>query len=105
MEMINKVELQGFVGAVRKTDIGKTLVVRFSVATDYTYVSMDGTPIVETTWHNCTAFADTNPDAENIKRADSVRVKGRIRMQKYVDNNGNDRTIPDIYVQELKIIG
>ena len=25
--------------------------------------------------------------------------------QKYVDNNGNDRTIPDIYVQELKIIG
>ena len=105
MEMLNKVELQGFVGAVRKTEIGKTSVVRFSVATDYSYVGRDGTPVVETTWHNCTAYADTNPDADILKRADNVRVKGRIRMQRYMDNNGIDRTIPEIYVQELKIIG
>ena len=103
MEMLNKVQLKGFVGAVRKTDIGNTSVVRFSVATDYSYISRDGTPVIETTWHQCFAFADTNPDAEILKKGDTAHVKGRIRAQIFTDNNGNDRVVYEIYVQELKV--
>lgn len=105
MEMLNKVQLKGFVGNVRTYPIGNTSAVRFSVATDYSFVSRDGTPVIETTWHNCIAFSDTISDAGKLKKADNVDLSGRIRVQRYTDANGNDKTAYEIVVNYLKIIG
>lgn len=104
MEMLNKVQLKGFVGAVRKTPINGHTAVRFSVATDYTFIGRDGTPVVETTWHNCVAWSDTISDAERLNKADNVDLTGRIRMQRYTDANGNDKTAYEVVVSYLKIL-
>lgn len=104
MEMMNKVQLKGFVGNVRKTNVGNTNAVRFSVATDYTYISRDGTPVVETTWHQCLAWSDTITDADKLKKADNVDLSGRIRMQKYMGADGSERQIYEILVNYLKIL-
>lgn len=105
MEQLNKVQLKGFVGNVHKTQVGeKTSFVRFSVATDYSYIDRQGNAIVETTWHQCVAWGDTISDAEKLKRGDNVDLSGRIRAQKYIDADGNDRQVYEIYVQYLKIL-
>ncbi len=104
MEQLNRIELRGIVGNARTQTVGDQSVTRFSVATDYIYNSKDGVPIVETTWHNCSAWSSTAPDAEKLERGVGVHLTGRVRMQRYVDSDGNDRTIYEVLVQSLKLI-
>jgi len=52
MEHINKIEIQGVVGAVRTQTLFGELVSNFSVATDTIYRNKQGDSIAETMWHN-----------------------------------------------------
>lgn len=104
MEQLNKVELRGIVGNARTQKVGNQSVTRFSVATDYIFKATDGTPVVETTWHNCTAWTDTAPDAVRLERGKGVHLTGRLRAQRYVDANGIDRHNVEIIVQTLEIL-
>ena len=57
MEQLNKVELKGVVGSVRLQKIGNnTQVANFTVATSLAYKDKAGCLIIETTWHNVTAW-------------------------------------------------
>ena len=56
MEQLNRVELRGVVGSVRLQKIGNTQVANFTVATSLAYKDRSGSPIIETTWHNVTAW-------------------------------------------------
>ena len=104
MEQLNKVELRGIVGNAKSQSVGNQSVTRFSVATDYAYKSKDGTPIVETTWHNCTAWSSNAPDAVKLERGKGVHLTGRLRIQRYVGADGTDRTATEILVQSLEIL-
>ena len=55
MEQLNKIELRGNVGNIRVQAVGENEVANFSLATNFAYKSKDGTPVIETTWHNITA--------------------------------------------------
>ena len=48
-QYINRVELQGIVGTSKVISIGDKKVVRFSLATNYTYKDKEGYPVIETT--------------------------------------------------------
>lgn len=52
MEMLNRVELKGFVGSVKVEEVGQMEQARFSVATNYTYKKKDGEIVVETTCYS-----------------------------------------------------
>ena len=104
MEQLNRIELRGIVGNARTQNVGEQSVTRFSVATDYLYKAKDGTPVVETTWHNCTAWSSTAPDADKLERGKGVHLMGRLHLQRFVDANGIDRTITEVLVQSLKIL-
>jgi single-strand DNA-binding protein len=105
MECLNKVQLRGYVGNVSKTAVGDTQCVRFSVATNYAYKGKGGEPVVETTWHSCVAWANNeNVDVAAIAKGAKVELSGRLRQQRYVDANGNDRSFVDIYVGKLTAI-
>lgn len=101
MEQLNKVELKGVVGNAKTSPIGDTNITRFSVATTYAYKDKEGSPILETTWHQCTSF---DPKASELKRGDSVSVIGRIRNNRYTDSDGNEKTSYDILVNNLTIL-
>jgi len=55
MEQINRIELRGIIGHVKVQKIQDLSMARLSVATNYAYKDRNGTPIIETTWHDVVA--------------------------------------------------
>lgn len=104
MEFINAITIQGVTGAVAITPVGDTRMARFSVVTELAYKGNDGTNIIESTWFNVTAWEGKdilNLDA--ITRGAIVHVTGRLKCNRYVDANGNDRVQYEIIAQEVEV--
>ena len=105
MEQLNKVELRGIVGNAKVQNIGDTSMIRFSVATDHAFKGGDGNFVVETTWHQVVAFKnDQMPDLSTIVRGAGVEVKGRLRNNRFVDSNGNERTVTEILASQINLV-
>lgn len=103
MESLNKVELQGKIGRINVTDISGTKMARMAVATTYAYQDKGGCQICETTWHNVVAWESENcKDLDKLAKGDNVRVEGRIRNQRYVDAEGNDRISTEIMARKVE---
>ena len=97
MEQLNSVILRGIIGNARIQNIGDTEMARFSVATDHAYKNRSGEAVIETTWHQVTAFKnDKMPDLSSLVKGAGVEVKGRLRNNRYTDSNGVERTMTEI---------
>jgi len=106
MESINKIEIQGRIGAVTSRNSSNTHA-RFNVATNYVYTDRNGSELIETTWHECECFENSNVTKDVIAALDksvSVNVKGRIRRERYYDENGEEHQHETIFVSELTIL-
>ncbi len=55
MEFINRIELVGIVGTIRKQTYSGRMVANFSVVTEYSFKDKSGGTVIETTWHNVVA--------------------------------------------------
>lgn len=105
MEQLNKIELRGNVGSVRIQNAGSSRVARISLATNYVYKNRDGDPVIETTWHNITAWEGKNiPDLSLIDRGVKLYVCGRLRTQRFLGNDGQEHTAYDVLAKSLQII-
>ena len=105
MQFINKIEIQGIVGNSSIQKVADTRLCRFSVVTELAYNGNDGTNIIESTWFNVTAWEGkdiTNLDA--ITRGAIVHIIGRLKCNRYVDANGNDRVQYEIIAQKLDVM-
>jgi len=80
MEQLNKIEIRGNVGNVNIIKVGKTRVAHFSVATNFAYKDKNGEPVIETTWHNVTAWEGNKgiPSLDIIEKGFAVYVCGRL---------------------------
>ena len=106
MEQLNQVIIRGIIGNARIQDIGNTQMARFSVATDYIYRNRQGEQVIETTWHQVTAFRnDRMPDFAGLVRGAGVEVKGRLRNNRYTDANGVERTVTEILAKSIEMYG
>jgi len=92
----------GMVGNVRTHKVGVSYAYNFSMATSYAYRDSEGTPVVETTWHNC--FYMCNEEDERIKKGANLRVMGRIQAQKYIDIAGREIESYRILVNHIEEI-
>ena len=89
MEQLNSVTLRGIIGNARTQNIGDTEMARFSVATDHAFKNRSGEAVIETTWHQVTAFkSDRMPDFTALVKGAGVEVKGRLRNNRFTDSNG-----------------
>ena len=105
-QQLNSVILRGIIGNAHIQNIGDTQMVRFSVATDYAFKNRSGEAVIETTWHNVTAFKNGKmPDFSSIVKGAGVEVKGRLRNNRYTDVSGAERTCTEILASEICIIG
>jgi single-strand DNA-binding protein len=105
MEQLNRVELRGVVGSVRLQQIGNTKVANFTVATSLAYKDKSGCPIIETCWHNVTAWEGREvQDLELLERGSKVQVIGRIRNQRYTAADGTDHSAVDVLASKLALI-
>ena len=91
MEQLNRIELRGTVGSVYVKTFGNEKVTNFSAATNYSYVSKDGSPVVETTWHRVVAW-----NCPEIGKGSRVHVIGRMRSRRYTDANGTEQTFYEV---------
>ena len=104
MEQINRIELRGIIGHVKVQKIQDLSMARLSVATNYAYKDRNGTPIIETTWHDVVAWEGKDISASTLaelSRGDSVYVTGRLRGIRYTNSDGEERTAPQVYAHEL----
>lgn len=98
VEQVNRIEILGMVGACRVDEYAA----RFTVATNYCYLLRDGSPVVETTWHNVSAFL--KGAGMGIKKGDYVRVVGRLRNLYYTASDGRERFSNEIVASSVEII-
>lgn len=105
MEQINKIELRGNVGSVKVQSCRGQKVANFTLATNYVYKGSNGEPVIETTWHNVTAWAGKGmPDFDVIAKGSKVYVCGRLRSQRYNDAEGNEKVAYDVLAKRLIVI-
>lgn len=105
MEQFNKIELRGNVGYVRLQNVNGKNVAHLSVATNYVYKGRNGEPVIETTWHNVTAWENKGiPSLSSIDKGAKVHVIGRIRSQRYTDSDGIERTSYEVLASQLFIL-
>lgn len=105
MEYLNKIEIRGIVGNSSIQKVADTRLCRFSVVTELAYKGNDGTNIIESTWFNCLIFEGPgicNPDT--ITRGAIVLVIGRLKCNRYVDANGNDRVQYEIVARKVDVV-
>ena len=100
---INKVELQGVVGTVKFFSVVKDAprMVKFNMATEYAYNSKDGMVVIDTTWHSLSFLESKANELNWLEKGKVVNIKGRIRNVRYMDNNGQERTISEIVVDNI----
>lgn len=105
MEQLNQVIVRGIVGNARIQNIGDTEMARFSVATDYAFKNRSGEAVIETTWHQIVAFKNNKmPDFSTLVKGAGVEIRGRLRNNRFVDTNGNERTVMEILANQITVL-
>ena len=105
MEYLNSITLRGYVGNVRNTDVQDRKVANFSVVTHFAFKNSNGDTVIETTWHNVTAWSGCkSADISTIKKGVAVEVEGRILANHYTTSDGESRVIYEVLAHDVKII-
>jgi single-strand DNA-binding protein len=105
MEQINRIDLLGTVGSVRLQYINDKQMAKFTVATNRAYKNREGAPVIDTQWHNVTAFEGKNvQDLDKIEKGRAVRVRGRLQVQRYTGIDGIERMAVDVICNNLQLL-
>jgi single-strand DNA-binding protein len=105
---INKTILVGHLGndpEIRYTPTG-VCVVNISVATGETWKDKDGNKQEHTEWHRVVFYGRLAEIAgEYLKKGAHVYVEGKLRTNKWKDQNGVDRYTTQINANEMQMLG
>lgn len=101
-QYINRVELQGIVGTSRVSNLGEKNAVSFSLATNYAFKDREGCHAIETTWHNCTFFADKEDDLSIYAKGTPLLIEGRLRNLRYTDACGCERAAIEVVASKVR---
>ena len=105
MEHLNRIELRGVIGTVKTQTVSGSKMSRFSVATSRAYKDKDGVAQIDTTWHNVIAWEnDRIKDLDKLQQGTKVYLVGRLHTQKYVGQDGVERTSFEVIALKLMII-
>ena len=106
MKGLNKVILIGHLGQdpeARETATG-SMVTTLSVATtDMKKMQATGEMVKETEWHRVVCFSHTAKFVKDyVKKGDLVYVEGRLKVRKYNDKQGVEKTIAEILANDIQ---
>ena len=105
MEHLNRIELRGVIGTVKTQTVSGSKMSRFSVATSRAYKDKDGVAQIDTTWHNVIAWEnDRIKDLDKLQQGTKVYVVGRLHTQKYVGQDGIEKTSFEVIALRVMII-
>ncbi len=104
IESINRVELLGRCGSVKRLETATGQFVKITLVTTRVYKDRDGNMMNEQTWHCVIIPPDCR--AENLDKLKAhaiVHVHGRIRLSKYTLADGSERTFQEIVADDVKV--
>ena len=104
MEFINRIELVGVIGTIRKQTYSNRMVANFSVLTEYSFKDKSGCAVVEATWHNVIAWQNGEMPLDLIAKGTRVCVQGRLRCRRYTNENGEPRTSYEVIAKDVNIL-
>lgn len=107
LTQLNRIEICGCVGSVKTQKVEDRTLASITVATNFAYKGIDGTPIIETTWHMVRAWKGPRIDESiltSLGRGDQVRIIGRIRNQRYASEDGTERTTCEVIAASIERI-
>ena len=98
---MNKVILIGWVGDNPKIYDRKCKVANFSLATNE-YAGKEK----YTEWHSVVAFGKVADVLQNyVKKGDQIYVEGRIKKEKWEDENGGEKVFFKIICHQVELLG
>ncbi|KPM48027.1 single-stranded DNA-binding protein [Jiulongibacter sediminis] len=108
MAGLNKVLLIGNVGGdpeIRTLPSGSK-VANFSLATSETYNDRNGQRQTQTEWHRIEIWDGlANVVEQYVKKGDPLFIEGKIRNEKWTDQNGQERTGVRIRALAMQMLG
>ena len=105
MEQMNRIELRGNIGSVRVQSYRGQRVAKITVATNYVYKGTGGEPVIETTWHNVSAWEGKGmPPFDQLEKGSRIQVSGRLRSQRYTDAEGIERTAYEVLAKRMQLL-
>lgn len=106
MEFLNRIELRGVVGRADINSYNGNQVCNFSVVTEKSAVSRDGSPSVETNWFQVTAWDRVQgiDDLSQLQKGLWVEVIGSLRQRKWVNAENEERTAYDVQARLVKVL-
>ena len=108
MSGVNKVILIGNLGKdpeVRYLDNG-VAVANISLATSESYKNKEGERITQTEWHDVVLWRGLAEVAEKfLKKGSNVYIEGKLRTNKWVDKDENNRYKTEVLADKLTMLG
>jgi len=108
MAGVNKVILLGNVGQEPEVKhlVGGNVLAKFSLATSESYKNKQGEKVENTEWHNCQAWGKQAEVIEQyVKKGDKLYIEGKIKTDKYEDQEGNKKFFFSIHVLSFTMLG
>ena len=105
MDMLNQIEIRGIVGNYSRETIQDKTLHRFTVVTSHACMNTQGEAVVETQWFNVSAWEGKNVSIpENAHKGFYAHVKGRLRVRKFINSEGQSNAIAEIIPSKVEII-
>ena len=108
MSLRNKVTLIGHTGKeveIHQFENGSKKAMLTLATNDY-YTNANGEKVEETQWHNLVAFGKTVDILEKyVPKGKEIAIEGKIIYRSYEDKDGNKRTVTEIRIEELLLLG
>ena len=104
---VNKVILMGRLGKEPEITILQSgmKVAKFSLATSESYKNKEGQKVEQTEWHNIEAWDKLAEIIEKyVGKGDLLYLEGKIKTDKWQDNEGKDRYTTKIRMLELTLM-
>jgi len=105
---VNKIMLLGRSGGdadLKFTPAG-TPVANFSLAVNESFKTRDGQKADRVEWFRCVCWNKLGEVAgQFVTRGKLVFVEGRLQTRKYDDRDGNGRTVTEVIVRQLRLLG
>ena len=91
---------------IRESNGGKFATFRLAT-TDKGYTKRDGTQVPERTeWHNIVANSNIVGVIENyVRKGAKLYIEGKLRTRKYTARDNTERTVTEIYIDNLELLG
>lgn len=91
---------------IRESNGGKFATFRLAT-TDKGYTKRDGTQVPERTeWHSIVANSNIVGVIENyVRKGTKLYIEGKLRTRKYTARDNTERTVTEIYIDNLELLG